>query len=67
LNEVFLKQASDKATEKGVEDKTEFLHEDAHNTSFKNESFDIIILSDVIEHIPDTEKLFNECYRILKK
>ena len=67
LNWIFLDQAKIKAKEKKVEDKTVFLCEDALNTSFKEWGFDIIILSDVLEHIPDTEKLLNECYRILKK
>jgi len=33
---------------------------------FKNESIDIIILSNVVEHIPDSLLLFSECFRILK-
>jgi ubiquinone/menaquinone biosynthesis C-methylase UbiE len=39
----------------------------ALDMTFKNESFDIIIMSDVLEHIPNTEKLFEEVFRVLKK
>lgn len=35
--------------------------------SFEQETFDVIIMSDVLEHIPETEKLFSEVYRVLKK
>jgi len=62
-----LKQANEKAVDRNVEDKVEFHKENALNTSFEDDKFDIIILSDVIEHIPNTEKMLEECYRILKK
>jgi len=67
LNDDFLNQAKEKAIDKCVEDKTRFYKENALSTRFKNDKFDIIILSDVIEHIPDTKKMLLECYRILKK
>lgn len=34
--------------------------------SFKNNSFDLIILQDVIEHLPDIKLLINEIQRVLK-
>lgn len=34
---------------------------------FKKSSFDIILLSNVLEHIPNTDFLLKECFRILKK
>ena len=67
LNQIFLDQAKEKAKELNVENKTDFLYKDALNTGFDSNSFDIIILSDVIEHIPSTQKLLDECIRILKK
>ena len=33
---------------------------------FPNNSFDIIVLHHVIEHIPDDENVLKECYRVLK-
>lgn len=36
-------------------------------TTFKDEMFDIIYSSSVLEHIKDIEKAFQEMYRILKK
>lgn len=42
------------------------LHEDLNSTSFKNNYFDIIITSDVFEHIPNPYQAFKEIYRILK-
>ena len=33
---------------------------------FKNSSFDVVLLSNVLEHIPNSEFLLKECFRILK-
>ncbi len=43
-----------------------FVHGDARDTNFKDNSFDIVILSNVIEHISNTKKLLAEIRRILK-
>lgn len=34
---------------------------------FRDESVDIILLSNVLEHIPEPQKLLEECFRVLKK
>lgn len=34
---------------------------------YKNESFDIVILGDIIEHVFNTDQLLRESYRVLKK
>lgn len=39
---------------------------DITDAPFKDESFDVIIGSSVIEHVPDQKKMLAECYRILK-
>lgn len=39
---------------------------DASKTRFKKESFDIIIASDILEHIENEEKTLSEWHRILK-
>ena len=62
----FLKQAQDFARQKQVDKLVHFYKKSALDTGFEVDKFDIIIMSDVIEHIPETEKLFNEMWRILK-
>jgi len=44
-----------------------FLHQDLMNLSFKNNSIDIILSSDVFEHIPKPYSAHHEVFRILKK
>ena len=39
---------------------------DAERLPFLNKSLDVIILLNVIHHIPNTEKFLSECYRALK-
>lgn len=41
-------------------------HEDIQKSSFNNESFDLIISQDVLEHVPSLEKSLKEVYRTLK-
>lgn len=40
--------------------------EDLHQLSFAQESFDLVLNSDVLEHVPDFEKALTETYRVLK-
>jgi SAM-dependent methyltransferase len=42
------------------------LHEDLHCTSFADETFDIIITTEVLEHVPDALRAEKELTRILK-
>ena len=44
-----------------------FVQGDAREMPFPDEYFDIILLSNVIEHIPQTEKLLKEIHRVMKK
>jgi SAM-dependent methyltransferase len=41
-------------------------NEDLENQTFDDESFDIVVTSDVMEHIYNPEKAFKEIYRTLK-
>jgi hypothetical protein len=41
-------------------------HEDSMNLSFDNDSFDIIVSNDVLEHVPDIDSALSEIYRTLK-
>ena len=43
----------------------EFHVMDALNTSFTNDSFDIVVCNQMYEHVPDANKLLDEIYRIL--
>lgn len=67
LNLNFLKQANLKIKELNLENKVSYMQESALGMNFSDSSFDIIIMSDVLEHIPNTELLFNEIHRVLKK
>ena len=40
--------------------------ENLHNLSYPDESFDLAITSDVLEHVPDVERALSEIKRILK-
>ncbi len=39
----------------------------AMNLPFKDSTFDAVICNHIYEHVPDSKKLFNEIYRVLKK
>lgn len=41
-------------------------HEDVMNLSYPDESFDLIVSNDVLEHIPDPARALHECFRVLK-
>ena len=43
------------------------LHVDLCSTHFKDEEFDFILSSDVLEHIPNLNSALQETYRVLKK
>lgn len=57
------KEAIDKCKEKGIKN---VKAADAIKTGFKDKEFDIIIASDVLEHIKDENKAVNEWKRLLK-
>jgi SAM-dependent methyltransferase len=43
------------------------MHQDLMELSLSNESIDLVLSSDVFEHIPDPYKAHEEVYRVLKK
>lgn len=47
--------------------KMKFLVADAQNLPFDNESFDCVVCSEVIEHLPDDRKFIDEAHRVLRK
>lgn len=40
---------------------------DIQNMTFDDSSFDLVIHSDTMEHIPDSVRALSECYRILTR
>lgn len=67
LNLNFLSQAKSKAQEKWVESKVSFLEMNALELKFDDDEFDMVFMSDVLEHIPNTDKLIKEVCRVTKK
>ena len=65
--ESYEKEAYDLAEELGLSDKFKFVVGDAAKTNFPDESFDVIIMNDAMEHVADPVGVLNEAYRILKK
>lgn len=66
LNLHFLSEAQKKSWEKSVQDQVAFFEMDALSMDFDDNSFDYILMSDVLEHIPETKKLLIEALRVLK-
>ena len=65
--ESYEKEANDLAAELGLSDIFTFVTGDAAKTDFPDESFDVIIMNDAMEHVADPVGVLNEAYRILKK
>ena len=63
----FINNKNFKTTDLGHDEHLDFKNIDAQNTGFKNESFDYVIASNMIHHIPFPIKFFKEMQRILKK
>ena len=63
----FIKNTNFKLTDLGNDDHLDFKNIDAQNTKFENESFNFVIASNMIHHIPFPIKFFKEMNRILKK
>ena len=63
----FIKNKNFKLTDIGEDDHLDFKNIDAQSTSFESESFDYVIASNMIHHIPFPIKFFKEMNRIIKK
>jgi len=53
------------AKKNSIATNTEFHTMDALNTSFKNNSFDIVVCNQMYEHVPDAQALLDEIRRVL--
>ncbi|MBI2625269.1 MAG: class I SAM-dependent methyltransferase [Candidatus Nealsonbacteria bacterium] len=54
------------AQKESVLDRIEFMEADIENLPFKDNSFDLVVASHVLEHIPNFEKGLSEIYRVTK-
>ncbi len=63
----FIKNKNFKLTDIGEDDHLDFKKIDAQSTGFEGESFDYVIASNMIHHIPFPIKFFKEMNRIIKK
>lgn len=63
----FIDNKNFKLTDLGEDDHLDFKNIDAQSTGFDNDSFDYVIASNMIHHIPFPIKFFKEMNRILKK
>lgn len=65
--ESYKEEATLLADEVGLSDIFTFVAGDAAATSFPDESFDVIIMNDAMEHVSKPEAVLKEAYRVLKK
>ena len=63
----FIKNKNFKLTDLGEDNHLDFKNIDAQDTKFEDESFNYVIASNMIHHIPYPIKFFKEMNRILKK
>ncbi len=63
----FIKNKNFKLTDLGNDNHLDFKNIDAQETGFDNETFNYVIASNMIHHIPYPIKFFKEMNRILKK
>tara|TARA_B100001564_G_scaffold81358_1_gene65459 strand:- start:62 stop:868 length:807 start_codon:yes stop_codon:yes gene_type:complete len=63
----FIKNKNFKISDYSNDDHLDFKNVDAQNTNFKDGSFDYVIASNMIHHVPYPIKFFKEMNRILKK
>ncbi|MDP4134233.1 MAG: class I SAM-dependent methyltransferase, partial [Bacillota bacterium] len=63
----YKEKAEKLAVDLGLSDIFTFVSGDASKMSFPDESFDVIIMNDAMEHVADPEGVLKEVYRVLKK
>ncbi|MEQ1849561.1 MAG: class I SAM-dependent methyltransferase [Candidatus Peribacteraceae bacterium] len=67
ISEPNIEEAKKYAAMKGVGDRITFLTADIESMPFPNKSFDYVVSSHVLEHVPDFEKGAQELARIARK
>ena len=63
----YIKNKNFKISDISSEDHLDYKNIDAQSTGFADESFDFVIASNMVHHVPYPIKFFKEMYRILKK
>ncbi|MGB9662687.1 MAG: class I SAM-dependent methyltransferase [Moorellaceae bacterium] len=64
ISEAMLAKAREKAVREGLN--IEFLHADARQLPFEDESFDAVVSVTALEFVPDLREALQEAYRVLK-
>lgn len=60
-------KAVDYAKKQFSKNNLDFEYGNTMNLTFKPESFDVVICTQIYEHVPNSQKLFTEIYKVLKK
>lgn len=66
ISESGIKQANDTAVRKNVQEKIKFFTMDATNLLFPENSFDSIVIPEVLEHIRSPRKILEEAIRVVR-
>ena len=66
LSPVQAHRATERAHESKLEEQVQFQVADALNMPFPDNEFDLVWSLESGEHMPDKQKFFQECYRVLK-
>merc|ERR1712206_12453 len=66
LQEKVIPLTNNKAKERGLSDKVEFIHVQSLRWPFPDNTFDVVFSKDALLHTPDKETLYAEIKRVLK-
>ena len=58
--------ARNRATQRGLSDRADFVHGAPGPLPFADASFDVVFSKDALLHVPDKDALFREIFRVLK-
>jgi 2-polyprenyl-3-methyl-5-hydroxy-6-metoxy-1,4-benzoquinol methylase len=67
ISEKNIEVAKKLALKQEISNRIEFGIEDVENLSFENDSFDVVVADNILEHLPDIKKGFSEIKRVSRK